>query len=242
MNKTGNPRRSKRQMGLDATPINGSTRKGNKKPQNTVAQGSLRQMVREEASRKRQRPSAQVRITEIGDLQDEDPDAWRYVEDPEDELEKEEADNDIENSEEAEAEAEEAADKESDAEEEVDKEADAVEPELEVEKEQEECLTDQSKNKKRRTRGPTKMNKVAKRHEEKVEVQFNSFGEPVGKGSVTLSSFLGPLVREYVPVLVDDWRHVDERAKDTMWEEVQVQVLLLLTNLMHHFFIFYLTI
>ena len=180
--KKGNqiiPRCSKRQKGLDATPIEGiSTIRGKKITQHTNAQGNLRKMVREEASRKRQRPSpAQVRITEeeTGYVQDEepryvhddDPDAWRYVEDPEDELEKE----DKENTEEAEAEKEnENSEKE---------EAYPVGSEPEVEKEQEKCLTDQSKNKKRRTRGPTKMNKVAKRHEEKVEVQFNTFGERV---------------------------------------------------------------
>ncbi|XP_024005008.1 uncharacterized protein LOC112082141 [Eutrema salsugineum] len=60
----------------------------------------------------------------------------------------------------------------------------------------EECLTEQSK-KKRRTRGPTRMR------------------------SITLSSFLGPLVREHVPVLLDDWRRLDDKTKDTMWEEIQ---------------------
>ncbi|CAA7045957.1 unnamed protein product [Microthlaspi erraticum] len=82
---------------------------------------------------------------------------------------------------------------------------------------------DQGGNKKKKTRGPTRMNKVAKSHEEKVGVEFNSAGEPIGKGSVALSSFLGPLVREYVPVLLDDWRHIDEQTKETMWEEVQAR-------------------
>ena len=84
------------------------------------------------------------------------------------------------------------------------------------ETEQEECITGQSKTKKRRTRGPTKLNKVTKRLEEKVEVEFNSLGGAVGKGSVTLSSFLGPLVREYVPVLLENYRHVDEQTKYTI--------------------------
>ncbi|KAF3538181.1 hypothetical protein F2Q69_00022572 [Brassica cretica] len=90
--KKGNqiiPRCSKRQKGLDATPIEGiPTIRGKKITQHTNAQGNLRKMVREEASRKRQRPSpAQVRITEeeTGYVQDEepryvhddDPDAWR---------------------------------------------------------------------------------------------------------------------------------------------------------------------
>ena len=48
----------------------------------------------------------------------------------------------------------------------------------------------ESKTKKRKTRGPTKMNKVAKNPEEKVDVEFTRLGEHVGKGSVTLSPFL----------------------------------------------------
>lgn len=52
-------------------------------------------------------------------------------------------------------------------------------------------------------------------------MEFNALGEHVGRGSVTLSSFLGPLVREHVPVLLDDWRHLDEKTKDALWEEIQ---------------------
>lgn len=85
-----------------------------------------------------------------------------------------------------------------------------------------ETQTNQSDNKKRKSRGPTRMRKVAKNLEDKVEVEFNALGEHVGKGSVTLSSFLGPLAREHVPVLLDDWRQLDQRTKDVMWEEIQV--------------------
>ncbi|CAL9237585.1 unnamed protein product [Arabidopsis halleri] len=65
------------------------------------------------------------------------------------------------------------------------------------------------------------MRKIAKQHDEKVEVEFTSIGEHVGIGSVTLSSFLGPLVREHVPVLLDDWRHLSDQTRDTLWEEIQ---------------------
>ena len=47
----------------------------------------------------------------------------------------------------------------------------------------------ESETKKRKTRGPTKMNKVAKNPEEKVDVEFTRLGKHVGKGSVTLSFF-----------------------------------------------------
>ncbi|KAL0689760.1 hypothetical protein Bca4012_089438 [Brassica carinata] len=53
--------------------------------------------------------------------------------------------------------------------------------------------------KEKNRRGPTKMRIVAENPNEKVAVTFNDFGDHVGPGSVTLSSFLGPLVREHVP-------------------------------------------
>lgn len=85
-----------------------------------------------------------------------------------------------------------------------------------------ESQSQQSCNTKRKTRGPTRMRKVGKSIADKVEVDFNAIGNHVGRGSVTLSSFVGIIVREHVSVLLDDWRHLDERTKEMMWEEVQV--------------------
>ena len=89
---------------------------------------------------------------------------------------------------------------------------------------QRQTQTEQSDNTVKKTRGPTKMRKVAKHIEDKVDVEFNALGEHVGRGSVTLSSFLGPFLREHVPVLLDDWRHLDEKTKDALWEEIQVKL------------------
>lgn len=76
--------------------------------------------------------------------------------------------------------------------------------------------------KKKRTRGLTKMQKMAKDPLVKVDVQFTTTGEHYGPGSVTLSSFLGPLVREHVSVLLEDWRQLDDQTEDILWEEIQV--------------------
>ncbi|CAL9238612.1 unnamed protein product, partial [Arabidopsis halleri] len=73
----------------------------------------------------------------------------------------------------------------------------------------------------KKRRGPTKMRKVAKDPQDRVEVSFTELGEHVGPGSVTLSSFLGAIVREHVPVTLDDWRKLDSQTKDTLWEEIQ---------------------
>lgn len=106
---------------------------------------------------------------------------------------------------------------------------DEVQPEAPLQQQEEpiqpstgEDQTQDQNTSKRKTRGPTKMRGVAKHHDDKVEVEFNSLGEHVGKGSITLSSFLGPLVREHVPVLLDDWRHLDDQTKDILLEEIQV--------------------
>ncbi|KAF8111807.1 hypothetical protein N665_0072s0019 [Sinapis alba] len=84
-----------------------------------------------------------------------------------------------------------------------------------------ETQTQQSDNQVKKTRGPTKMRAVAKHIEDKGEVDFNALGEHFGRGSVTLFSFLGLLVREHVFVLLDDWRHLEEKTKDALWEEIQ---------------------
>lgn len=85
-----------------------------------------------------------------------------------------------------------------------------------------ESQTQQSSNNKRKTRGPTRMRKLGKSSDDKVEVDFNAIGNHVGRGSVRLSSFVGIIVREHVSVLLDDWRHLDVRTKEMMWEEIQV--------------------
>lgn len=85
-----------------------------------------------------------------------------------------------------------------------------------------EAQTEETITRTKKTRGPTKMRGVAKHHEDKVDVEFTSLGEHVGKGSITLSSFLGPLVREHVSVLLDDWRHLDDKTTYILWEEIQV--------------------
>uniref|UniRef100_A0A803NJ13 Uncharacterized protein n=1 Tax=Cannabis sativa TaxID=3483 RepID=A0A803NJ13_CANSA len=52
--------------------------------------------------------------------------------------------------------------------------------------------------------------------------EFNSRGQPIGEASVSLSSFLGPLVREFVPVTICDWRKVAKELKDILWNYVTV--------------------
>lgn len=76
--------------------------------------------------------------------------------------------------------------------------------------------------KRKKQRGPTKMKDIAKDPNERVKVEFTELGEMCGKGSVKLSSYLGPLVREHVPVIVEDWRKISEAVKIVLWKSVQV--------------------
>lgn len=85
----------------------------------------------------------------------------------------------------------------------------------------EETQTQKSNSTTKRTMELTKMCKIAKDPLAKVEVEFTELGEHAGNISVTLSSFFGPLVREHVPVLLDDWRKLDDLIRDTLWEEIK---------------------
>lgn len=88
----------------------------------------------------------------------------------------------------------------------------------------EDLQTQQSDTNKKKKRGPTRMRKVSKDTETKVNVEFTEVGEHAGPGSVTLSSFLGCVGREHVPVILPDWRQLDDQKKDTMWEEIKVYI------------------
>ena len=73
-------------------------------------------------------------------------------------------------------------------------------------------------------RGATKMSKVVRaRHKGKVfQPSWNQNGLPVGDESVTLMSYWGAIIRKNVPINIVDWKHVPQRLKDTLFEEVVV--------------------
>ncbi|GMN19561.1 hypothetical protein TIFTF001_039840 [Ficus carica] len=72
-------------------------------------------------------------------------------------------------------------------------------------------------------RGPMKMKSLCMDANGRVEIRFNSKGQPIGAGSVSLSSFLGPLVREIVHVTIVDWRRVTKGMKEVLWKSVQAR-------------------
>lgn len=76
----------------------------------------------------------------------------------------------------------------------------------------------------KRKRGPTMMRDLAKDPNTRVHVDFTFMGEAYGPGSVKLSSYLGPLVREHVPVTLETWKKITEEVKTVLWKSVQVIV------------------
>uniref|UniRef100_A0A803PSE2 Transposase-associated domain-containing protein n=1 Tax=Cannabis sativa TaxID=3483 RepID=A0A803PSE2_CANSA len=73
----------------------------------------------------------------------------------------------------------------------------------------------------KKKRGETKMKSVATSSEGRLPVKFNALGQPIGKASISLSSFLGPLVREVVPVTLPDWRKITLGMKEVLWRSIQ---------------------
>ena len=80
----------------------------------------------------------------------------------------------------------------------------------------------------KKKRGPTKMKTIATSSDGRLEVKFNALGQPIGGASVALSSFLGPLMREIVPVTISDWRKITPGMKEVLWKSVQVCFLYLI--------------
>ena len=66
------------------------------------------------------------------------------------------------------------------------------------------------------------MKHIAKDPNERLHVDFTDLGEPCGPGSVMLSSYLGPLVREHVHVIIDNWRKVTEDIRTVLWKSIKV--------------------
>ncbi|CAE6176640.1 unnamed protein product [Arabidopsis arenosa] len=77
--------------------------------------------------------------------------------------------------------------------------------------------------KRKRHRGPTKMKNIAKDPTVRERVDYTLMGDPIGSGSVKLSSYVGTLVREHVPINIDNWKSVGQDIKTVLWRSVQAR-------------------
>ncbi|CAA7018755.1 unnamed protein product [Microthlaspi erraticum] len=95
------------------------------------------------------------------------------------------------------------------------------EPEGEIELSGEDANVAEPKRK--RQGGPTRMRDIAKDPNNRVQVDFTIMGEPYGSGSVKLSSYVGALVREHVPITIDRWTKIGQDVKTVLWKSVQAR-------------------
>lgn len=61
--------------------------------------------------------------------------------------------------------------------------------------------------------------------DERLAVDFNELSEPIGPNSKYLSSYIGTLAREMVPMNISHWKKFDDRLKDDLWMCVQVYIM-----------------
>lgn len=75
---------------------------------------------------------------------------------------------------------------------------------------------------KKKTRGPAKIDFVAPIDGKRIEVIFNEYGQPICRNSNRLSSFIGCLVRQMVPLTLDSWHRVGSDLRERLWTCVKV--------------------
>ncbi|KAL9417273.1 hypothetical protein AB3S75_040284 [Citrus x aurantiifolia] len=61
---------------------------------------------------------------------------------------------------------------------------------------------------------------------DKVIVEYNQYGVPVGDGANDLRSYIGVLVRDSISILYDDWRRAPLEIKDKLWDHLQTKFVL----------------
>ncbi|KAG6473420.1 hypothetical protein ZIOFF_067336 [Zingiber officinale] len=83
-----------------------------------------------------------------------------------------------------------------------------------------EPITDEKIDKKK-GRGASKLKMVSGQDKCK-ELERNEFGQPIGDNSVKYASFLGCMIKEFVPYTLDGWSDIDEEVKDRMWSCLQM--------------------
>ncbi|XP_075478640.1 uncharacterized protein LOC142519491 isoform X3 [Primulina tabacum] len=79
---------------------------------------------------------------------------------------------------------------------------------------------DDEKTDKKKGRGASKLIMVSGQDKCK-ELERNKFGQLVGDNSVKYASFLGCMIKEFVPYTLDGWDYISEEVKDRMWSCLQ---------------------
>ncbi|KAG6473935.1 hypothetical protein ZIOFF_067855 [Zingiber officinale] len=74
---------------------------------------------------------------------------------------------------------------------------------------------------KKKGRGASKLKMVSGQDKCK-ELERNELGQPIGDNSVKYASFLGCMIKEFVPYTLDGWNEIGEEVKDRMWSCLQL--------------------
>ncbi|TYK08115.1 hypothetical protein E5676_scaffold265G002840 [Cucumis melo var. makuwa] len=69
-------------------------------------------------------------------------------------------------------------------------------------------------------RGPTTMSELAlvRNSEQKLSIQFNEHGQPVGATSKKMQSYIGVCVRQQIPITYNSWKEVPNELKDKIYD------------------------
>ncbi|KAL5831837.1 hypothetical protein ACOSQ4_017191 [Xanthoceras sorbifolium] len=80
-----------------------------------------------------------------------------------------------------------------------------------------------SSSSKRKGRGPNQINfnKIAKAKE--VGVTFNELGQPLGDSSIALSTCIGTITTQMIPITYSSWPEVPDVVKDSVWETMKAR-------------------
>ncbi|KAL5832876.1 hypothetical protein ACOSQ3_016550 [Xanthoceras sorbifolium] len=79
-----------------------------------------------------------------------------------------------------------------------------------------------SSSSKRKGRGPNQINfnKIAKAKE--VGVTFNELGQPLGDCSIALSTCIGTITTQMIPITYSSWPEVPDVVKNSVWETMKI--------------------
>ncbi|XP_075474978.1 uncharacterized protein LOC142505754 isoform X2 [Primulina tabacum] len=82
---------------------------------------------------------------------------------------------------------------------------------------------DDNKTDKKKDRVASKLNMISGQDKRK-EVERTELGQAIGDNSVKYAFFLGCMIKEFVPYILDGWNDIDEEVKDRMWSCLQTLV------------------
>lgn len=80
-------------------------------------------------------------------------------------------------------------------------------------------------SKKRKGRSATQCDRLTNMPaSERVNVEFNIRGQPIGKGKHDLASYGSMVARSLVSINVKKWHKVDVGTRDSIWKAIKVNV------------------